>query len=80
MFTKITASQFGDSYLPNGGHGGLEYYDINSQNLLKILIEQPTPLLKDKSIDIETWNVDINRYFLSILASLSNKYMVPTVK
>ena len=31
-------SQFGDLSLLNGVHGGLEYYDINSQKFIKIYL------------------------------------------
>ena len=36
MYTKNMASKFGYSSLPNGGHGGLEYYNINPQTFIQI--------------------------------------------
>lgn len=45
-----------------------------------ITIEYPTPVFKDKTIDIKEWNDDINSYLLSRLATASNKFLRPSIK
>ena len=44
-----------------------------------IAIGKPTASFKNKTNDIDTLKSDINTYLLSILASLSNSFLLPTV-
>ena len=45
-----------------------------------IKIDIPTYAFKEKTNGIDTWKNDINKYFLSRILSLSNTYILPTVK
>ena len=73
-------SQFGDSYLPNGVHGGSEYCNENFPTYSGIQRLIDLPLYSKKKNDIDTYKTDINTYLLSRIASLSNIYLLPTVK
>ena len=44
-----------------------------------VTLQSPSPIFKDKSLDIKLWNADINSYLLSRLASTSNKYLYPSI-
>ena len=45
-----------------------------------ITIDHPSPAIKDKTADIQTWNDDINSYFLARLRFSSNKFLRPVIK
>ena len=44
----------------------------------EISMSDPTPIFRDKTLDIREWNEDISSYLLSKLASACNKHMIPT--
>ena len=45
-----------------------------------ITITNPKPIFRDKTNDLDEWNIKIKGYLLSDLAFVCNKYLLPTIK